>query len=222
MIPPEAFLGEFEQAVEPIRAWVRRGPQSENHTLASIRDTLLPRLISGQIRVPTDAFEDAGGRLMTSGEDAYAEQPTLQWLGELGWEVEHGPDLGPDGSAPERDRWRDVVLIERLRSAVAGLNPELPDDAVEYVVQQVLTSLVSQRGRRPRRLSPAADRSRRRVVCRRGGDRARPRGQSWSTSSSPSATSSSRSTSSRSIRAEEPPARHAAVRQRACRSARSS
>ena len=47
-----------------------------------------------------------------SGEDAYAEQPTLQWLEELGWEVEHGPDLGPEGSAPERETWRDVVLIE--------------------------------------------------------------------------------------------------------------
>jgi type I restriction enzyme, R subunit len=75
-----------------------------------------------------------------SKEDTYAEQPTLQWLAELGWEVQHGPDLGPEGSSSERDSWRDVVLIDRLRSAVAGLNPELPDDAVEYVVQQVLTS----------------------------------------------------------------------------------
>lgn len=74
-----------------------------------------------------------------SNEDAYAEQPTLQWLAELGWEVEHGPDLGPGGSAPERESWRDVVLVERLRSAVAGLNPDLPDDAVEHVVQRVLT-----------------------------------------------------------------------------------
>jgi type I restriction enzyme, R subunit len=75
-----------------------------------------------------------------SKEEALAEQPALQWLAELGWEVEHGPDLGPGGSMPERDSWRDVVLVGRLRSAVAGLNPELPDDAVEYVVQQVLTS----------------------------------------------------------------------------------
>ncbi|HET7510434.1 MAG TPA: type I restriction endonuclease subunit R [Solirubrobacterales bacterium] len=75
-----------------------------------------------------------------SKEDVYAEQPTLQWLGEIGWEVEHGPELGPEGSMPERESWRDVVLVGRLRSAVAGLNPELPDDAVEHVVQQVLTS----------------------------------------------------------------------------------
>jgi type I restriction enzyme R subunit len=75
-----------------------------------------------------------------SKEDAYAEQPTLEWLAELGWETEHGPDLGPDGATPERETWRDVVLIGRLRSAVAGLNPELPEDAVQYVVQQVLTT----------------------------------------------------------------------------------
>lgn len=73
-----------------------------------------------------------------SKEDAYAEQPTLQWLAELGWEVKYGPDLGPGGSMAERDGWRDVVLIGRLRSAVAGLNPELPADAVEHVVQQAL------------------------------------------------------------------------------------
>ena len=73
-----------------------------------------------------------------SKEDAYAEQPALQWLGELGWEVDHGPDLAPQGSMSERHTWSDVVLVGRLRSAVAGLNPELPDDAVEHVVQQVL------------------------------------------------------------------------------------
>lgn len=73
-----------------------------------------------------------------SKEDAYAEQPALEWLAELGWEVRHGPDLGPEGAAPERETWRDVVLIGRLRSAVASLNPELPEEAVEYVVQQAL------------------------------------------------------------------------------------
>jgi type I restriction enzyme, R subunit len=75
-----------------------------------------------------------------SKEDAYAEQPTLQWLKELGWEIGHGPDLSPGGSSPERDNFRDVVLIDRLRTAVGGLNPDLPEDAVEYVVQHVLST----------------------------------------------------------------------------------
>ncbi len=75
-----------------------------------------------------------------SKEDAYAEQPTLQWLEELGWTIASGPEISPGGSASERDDFRDVVLIGRLRAAVAGLNPELPDEAVEWVVQQVLTT----------------------------------------------------------------------------------
>jgi type I restriction enzyme, R subunit len=75
-----------------------------------------------------------------SKEDVYAEQPALEWLAELGWEIGHGPDLSPGGSAPERDSWREVVLIGRLRTKVAELNPELPEEAVEYVVQQVLTT----------------------------------------------------------------------------------
>lgn len=75
-----------------------------------------------------------------SKEDAYAEQPTLDWLRELGWEIGHGPDLGPDGIAPERENWGDVVLIDRLRHAVTGLNTDLPPDAVEFVVQRVLTT----------------------------------------------------------------------------------
>lgn len=76
----------------------------------------------------------------TSKEDVYAEQPTLDWLREIGWEIGHGPDLGPDGLAPERVSWGDVVLLNRLRHAVTGLNPDLPPDAVESVVQHVLTT----------------------------------------------------------------------------------
>ncbi len=79
-------------------------------------------------------------RPVMSNEDVYAEQPTLQWLEELGWTIGHGPDLSPGGSAPERDNFRDVVLIGRLRTAVGGLNPELSDDAVEYVIRHVLTT----------------------------------------------------------------------------------
>lgn len=83
---------------------------------------------------------DAESRSSESKEDVYAEQPTLQWLEELGWETAYGPDIGPDGAAPERKLWSDVVLTGRLRSAVAKLNPELPADAVDYVVDRVLTT----------------------------------------------------------------------------------
>ena len=65
--------------------------------------------------------------LVASKEDTYAEQPTLAWLEELGLGGASGPDIAPDGIAPEREHWSDVVLKARLRSKVAELNPELPD-----------------------------------------------------------------------------------------------
>jgi type I restriction enzyme R subunit len=57
-----------------------------------------------------------------------------------GWTYVHGPELAPDAQAGERTRWSDVVLIERLRRAVARINPELPAEAVQRAVELTLTS----------------------------------------------------------------------------------
>ena len=43
------------------------------------------------------------------------EQETLAWLTEVGYTRCHGPDMAPDGAAPERASYRDVVLVQRLR-----------------------------------------------------------------------------------------------------------
>jgi len=74
-------------------------------------------------------------------EDTYAEQPALEWLakGEPRWELEHGPNIAPGGLAEERPRWEDVILVARLRAAVAELNPELPVSVVSDVVSRVIT-----------------------------------------------------------------------------------
>jgi type I restriction enzyme R subunit len=66
------------------------------------------------------------------------EQETLGWLREVGWSVVHGPAIAPDGDAPERGNYREVVLLARLRTAVARLNPDVPERAREDAVQQVL------------------------------------------------------------------------------------
>jgi type I restriction enzyme, R subunit len=66
------------------------------------------------------------------------EQEALGWLADVGYQHRYGPELAPDGSTPERSDYRQVLLIERLRQAVAALNPNVPqaarDDAVEQVV----------------------------------------------------------------------------------------
>ena len=61
---------------------------------------------------------------MTMSEDQL-EQEVLGWLADVGWQHRYGPDLAPDGIAPERDNYRQVLLIGRLRQTVAALNPVL-------------------------------------------------------------------------------------------------
>ncbi len=73
-------------------------------------------------------------------EDAYAEQPALEWLIDAGWSYRHGSEVAPDPGSAERTRWSDVVLLETLRGSVARLNPQLSGDAVTRVVELVLTT----------------------------------------------------------------------------------
>ena len=82
-------------------------------------------------------------------EDA-VEQALLGWLAGLGWATAHGPDISPpDTRTPgtERDTYRDVVLVHRLRAAIARLNPEIPpaarDDALRRVVDPNVPGLVN-------------------------------------------------------------------------------
>ncbi|MCQ8182316.1 type I restriction endonuclease subunit R [Methylomonas sp. SURF-1] len=66
------------------------------------------------------------------------EQEALGWLAEVGYSNLYGPDLAPDGDTPERGNYQQVVLVERLRAAVARLNPSIPLTAREDAVRQVL------------------------------------------------------------------------------------
>ena len=51
VIPDEVVLRAFDTALDPIlKKWVAN--LEVNMTLAALRDTLLPRLVSGQLRVP--------------------------------------------------------------------------------------------------------------------------------------------------------------------------
>ena len=65
------------------------------------------------------------------------EQETLVWLQDVGYAVRSGVDIAPDGPAPERANHREVLLLERLRAAIARLNPGIPAAAREDAVQRV-------------------------------------------------------------------------------------
>lgn len=66
------------------------------------------------------------------------EGAVLDLLAELGWAILHGPDIAPGSIAAERNDYREVVLVDRLREAVVRLNPALPMDAVDDVVKTAL------------------------------------------------------------------------------------
>jgi type I restriction enzyme R subunit len=66
------------------------------------------------------------------------ETIVLAALRELGWQVAHGPDIAPGEAGAARSDYREVVLVEVLRAAAKDLNPQLPVDAVDQVVKNVL------------------------------------------------------------------------------------
>lgn len=76
---------------------------------------------------------------MTLNEDAI-EQLAIERLVDLGFDYRHGPDLAHDGESPERSSYADVVLAERLRAAVAGINADIPAEAREQAIRSVLTT----------------------------------------------------------------------------------
>ena len=84
---------------------------------------------------------------MTPFNEDTVEQAALEWLGDLGYRVAHGPDIAPGEPAAERQGYADVVLVERLRAALARLNPDLPapalDDAFRKLTRPDRPSLVS-------------------------------------------------------------------------------
>ena len=66
----------------------------------------------------------------TGVSESDVEDAALGWLAALGWSVAHGPDAAPDAPGAERGDYGEVVLGERLRAALARLNPDLPDEAL--------------------------------------------------------------------------------------------
>lgn len=66
---------------------------------------------------------------MSGVDEAGVEDAALTWLQDLGWSVSAGPALLSDDGSGERADHDAVVLEQRLRSALAQLNPDIPTSA---------------------------------------------------------------------------------------------
>ena len=74
---------------------------------------------------------------MSGIAESHVEDAALEWLAGLGYAVLHGPDICPDGSAPERGSYDQVLLTARLREALGRLNPHLPAETLDEVLRKV-------------------------------------------------------------------------------------
>lgn len=65
------------------------------------------------------------------------EEIALGYLKTLGYNYVWGPIISPEGEQQER-QYNEVVLVNRLRSAIDTLNPNLPGEAKEDALKKVL------------------------------------------------------------------------------------
>ena len=63
--------------------------------------------------------------------ESTVEDAALAWLKSLGWNIAQGPNIAPDTPGAERTDYGQMVLEQRLRDALARLNPDLPAAALD-------------------------------------------------------------------------------------------
>lgn len=69
------------------------------------------------------------------------EEFAIKLFERLGYDTIYAPDIAPDSNRPERSRYDEVILRERLKTAVRRINSTVPDHALRST-----TSLSIRRG----------------------------------------------------------------------------
>ena len=77
---------------------------------------------------------------MQTFTESLVEQASLAWLESVGWSVRNGAEIAPGELFAERNdpNYGDVVLEQRLRDALARLNPELPAEALDDAFRKIM------------------------------------------------------------------------------------
>jgi type I restriction enzyme, R subunit len=71
-------------------------------------------------------------------EDTLTEQPVIEWLKDVGYDHEFGPDLAPAGPLQERNSFREVLLLSRLKRSLRRINPDVSDKAIEGAISKLI------------------------------------------------------------------------------------
>src|SRR5687768_4560628 len=70
-------------------------------------------------------------------EEQLVEKPAERLFIELGYETIYGPSIHPSAEYAERDSLYEVLLKGRLRSKLAQLNPDLPQNVYDVAIKQI-------------------------------------------------------------------------------------
>jgi len=65
------------------------------------------------------------------------EELVIELLEKQGYQYIYAPDIAPDGKTPERSGFEDVLLTDRLKNAVARINPDISADLMEDAIKQI-------------------------------------------------------------------------------------
>ena len=66
------------------------------------------------------------------------ELQSIEWFKELGYQYKDGYEIAPEGINPERDDFRQVIIEERLKSALIRINPDIPNQTIQNSIPQIL------------------------------------------------------------------------------------
>ena len=59
-------------------------------------------------------------------DEEIVELQGIGWFKELGYFYKNGYEISPEGTLPERNDFREVILRERLKTALIKINSDIP------------------------------------------------------------------------------------------------
>lgn len=74
---------------------------------------------------------------MTRLTENNIEEFAIRQLEALGYQYLYGPEIAHDGENPERNSYEEVLLISRLREAIARINPNIPKETQEEAIKEI-------------------------------------------------------------------------------------
>jgi len=74
---------------------------------------------------------------MSKITESTIEKFAIELLEKSGYQYIYAPSIAPDSETPERESFKNVLLLERLQTAVGRINPSIPSDIREDAIKQV-------------------------------------------------------------------------------------